>query len=40
MKFLNGIKYVTALGVITISCSVMASPYGDSDVLVRVFHKR
>ncbi|HHJ4163745.1 TPA: hypothetical protein ACQJJV_003303, partial [Raoultella ornithinolytica] len=33
MRFLNGIKYVTALGVITISCSVMASPYGDSDVL-------
>ncbi|EOG7984008.1 TPA: hypothetical protein N3518_004765 [Klebsiella pneumoniae] len=33
MKFLNGIKYVTALGVVTISCSVIASPYGDSDVL-------
>ena len=33
MIFLNGIKYVTALGVITISCSVMASPYGDSDIL-------
>ena len=33
MMFLNGIKYVTTLGVITISCSVMASPYGDSDVL-------
>lgn len=32
MKFLNGIKYVAALGGITISCSVMALPYGDSDV--------
>jgi hypothetical protein len=32
MKFLNEIKYVITLGVIT-SCSVMASPYGDSDVL-------
>ncbi|QLS53418.1 hypothetical protein HV314_04310 [Citrobacter sp. RHBSTW-00887] len=39
MKFLNGIKYVTALGVVTISCSVIASPYGDSDVLFGCFIK-
>lgn len=33
MKFLKKLKYVITLGVITASCSVMASPYGDSDVL-------
>ena len=33
MRFLKKLKYVITLGVITASCSVMASPYGDSDVL-------
>ncbi|MEC5321541.1 hypothetical protein VSX61_21890 [Brenneria populi subsp. brevivirga] len=33
MKFLKKLKYVITLGIITASCSVMASPYGDSDVL-------
>ena len=33
MEFLKKLEYMIALGLNSISCSVMASPYGDLDVL-------